>query len=107
MPLKYEDDKYGLPEGIASVVRTYDLMLDKIKDPSQRDSTIAAMAERMREHYRQTGQKSFPQDVYKDLRTILDRAVDHQNAKLDRAKDLADQYKARDPGSGHEKDREK
>ena len=106
MPLKYEDEKYGLPEGIASVVRTYDLTLDKIKDPSQRDATIEAMAERMREHYKQTGQKSFPPDVYKDLRTIVDRAVGDQHDKLDRAKELAGQLKARGAGVDHDRDRE-
>jgi hypothetical protein len=105
MPLKYEDDKYGLPDGIASVVRTYDLMLEKIKDPSQRDATIAAMAERMREHYRQTGQKSFPPDVHKDLSKMLDRAVDDQHNKLDRAKDLADQLKARGGAINHDRER--
>lgn len=58
MPKKYEDEKYALPYGISDVVQSYDLMLEKIRDPAERDATIETMAERMREHYRQTGQKS-------------------------------------------------
>jgi len=115
MPLKYEDDKYGLPDGIAAVVRTHDLTLEKIKDQSVRDATIEAMAERMREHYRETGQKSFPPRVHKDLRAILDRALQTEisprantPSKKQRAKELADRYRSRETGanrSQHERER--
>src|SRR5579864_4071474 len=106
MPLKYEDDMYGLPGGIAAVVRTHDLTLEKIKDQSVRDATIEAMAERMREHYRETGQKSFPPRVHKDFRAILDRAVQtevstraYKPSEKQRAKEFADHYRSRETGS--------
>jgi hypothetical protein len=106
MPKKYEDEKYALPEGISDVVRSYDLMLEKIKDPAQRDATIETMAERMREHHRQTGQKSFPGHVYEDLNAIIGTAYIKQD-RIDEAKKLSDELKARQHDRDKDLDREK